>query len=111
MSLAESYSVPSPPSLDLHGDSITLLHPLGGQAKTSPASGIVLDTMFNVRRGYYDPKVSLTERQDGSVPKVPPQPQPTSLGPAGILSGAEAILGGLMGTGAPTGAQIDAIRK
>lgn len=71
----------------------------------------VLDSFFSTKRGYHDPKVSLTERKDGICLKVPSQPQPVDLGPAGILAGAGALLGGLMGTGAPTGVQIDTLRE
>ncbi|VDB87527.1 unnamed protein product [Peniophora sp. CBMAI 1063] len=80
---------PSPPSID--------------------TSGAVLDSCFSAKQGYHDPTVSLTERKDGVCLKVPPQPQPVDLGPAGIFTGAGALFGGLMGTGASTGAQIDAL--
>ena len=111
MPLAAIDTLLSPPSFEPHGDSVTLLHPPGGRSAVPLANGIVLDTLFDVRRGYYDPKISLTERRDGTVQKVPPQPQPVSLGPAGILAGAGALLGGLMGMGALTGAQIDSLRE
>ncbi|KZV70969.1 hypothetical protein PENSPDRAFT_578479 [Peniophora sp. CONT] len=101
---------PSPPSIDTSGDMITLAYPPGRSPSPHTASsGAVLDSFFSAKRGYHDPKVSLTERKDGVCLKIPPQPQPVDLGPAGILAGAGALFGGLMGTGAPTGAQIDAL--
>ena len=91
---------------------ITLVYPSGRLPSPHTASnGATLDSFFSAKRGYHDPKVSLTERKDGICLKVPPQPQSVDLGPASILAGAGVFLGGLMGTGAPTGQQIDALRE
>lgn len=51
------------------------------------------------------PLVSLTERKDGTQSTAPPAPAPVSLGPAGWRS----WLGGLVGSKAVTGDQIDAL--
>ncbi|KAA1468094.1 hypothetical protein DENSPDRAFT_833291 [Dentipellis sp. KUC8613] len=109
---------PLAPSPDITGDFITST-PLITRAPSSPTSSsqqppaqpspirrLHLHTLFNQRRGYHTPLVSLVERQDGSgVHSVPAQPQPVSVGPAGLL----AWLGGLVGQGAVNGAQIDAL--
>jgi hypothetical protein len=71
----------------------------------SPAKGSRLDSLFNIRRGYHIPLVSLTERKDGAEHDAPPAPTPVSLGPADWRS----WLGGLVGSGSVTGDQIDAI--
>ena len=65
-----------------------------------------LDTLFNTRRGYHIPIVSLTERKDDTQQHdVPPAPAPVSLGPADWKS----WLGGLVGSASVTGDQIDAL--
>ncbi|KAH9081593.1 lethal giant larvae like, C-terminal-domain-containing protein [Lactarius deliciosus] len=64
-----------------------------------------LDSLFNIRRGYHVPLVSLTERKDGAQPAAPPAPAPVSLGPADWRS----WLGGLVGSKVVTGDQIDAL--
>jgi hypothetical protein len=65
-----------------------------------------LDTLFNIRRGYHIPLVSLTERKDDTQQHdVPPAPAPVSLGPADWKS----WLGGLVGSASVTGDQIDAL--
>ncbi|KAI0319430.1 lethal giant larvae like, C-terminal-domain-containing protein [Amylostereum chailletii] len=101
----------SPPSFDTAGDILTLISASTSGTSPAPARRMVLDTFFNVRRGYYTPIVSLIERRDGGNPSVAAQPYPVSMGPSGWLSGAAgAWLGGLVGTGSMTGAQIDALR-
>ncbi|KAH9178656.1 lethal giant larvae like, C-terminal-domain-containing protein [Lactarius sanguifluus] len=64
-----------------------------------------LDSLFNIRRGYHVPLVSLTERKDGAQPTAPPAPAPVGLGPADWRS----WLGGLVGSKVVTGDQIDAL--
>jgi len=72
----------------------------------SPAKCLRLDTLFNIRRGYHIPIVSLTERKDDTQQHdVPPAPAPVSLGPADWKS----WLGGLVGSASVTGDQIDAL--
>ena len=72
----------------------------------SPAKCLRLDTLFNIRRGYHIPLVSLTERKDDTQQHdVPPAPAPVSLGPADWKS----WLGGLVGLASVTGDQIDAL--
>ena len=72
----------------------------------SPIKSLRLDTLFNIRRGHHVPLVSLTERKDGTQRAAPPAPAPVSLGPADWRS----WLGGLVGSKAVTGDQIDALR-
>ncbi|THH21204.1 hypothetical protein EW146_g293 [Bondarzewia mesenterica] len=95
-----------PPSPDATGDFLKLT-PLASY--TSPIRRIHLHTLFNVRRGYHTPLVSLTERADGTSKTVPAQPQPVSIGPAGLLSVAGSWLGGLVGQGSMSGDQIDTL--
>ena len=71
----------------------------------SPVKCLRLDSLFNIRRGYHVPLVSLTERKDGTQSTAPPAPAPVSLGPADWRS----WLGGLVGSKAVTGDQIDAL--
>ena len=70
---------------------------------SSPARRLRLDSLFNTRRGYHVPLVSLTVRKDGSQHTAPPAPAPVSLGPADWRS----WLGGLVGSGSTTGDEID----
>ncbi|TFY82005.1 hypothetical protein EWM64_g2007 [Hericium alpestre] len=73
---------------------------------SSPIHRMHLLTLFDIRRGYHTPLVSLVEHQDGStVDAVPAQPQPVSMAPAGLLT----WLGGLVGQGAVRGDEIDAL--
>ncbi|KAI0308267.1 lethal giant larvae like, C-terminal-domain-containing protein [Multifurca ochricompacta] len=53
-----------------------------GVVPLSPAKCLCLDSLFNIRRGYHIPLVSLTERKDGTQRPAPPAPTPVSLGPA-----------------------------
>ncbi|KAI9462922.1 lethal giant larvae like, C-terminal-domain-containing protein [Russula earlei] len=76
-----------------------------GIAPPSPAKRLRLDTLFNIRRGYHVPLVSLTERKDGAQHNVPPAPAPVSLGPDDWRS----WFGGLVGSTSVTGDQIDAL--
>ncbi|KAF8274032.1 lethal giant larvae like, C-terminal-domain-containing protein [Lactarius quietus] len=71
----------------------------------SPIKCLRLDSLFNIRRGHHVPLVSLTERKDGTQRSAPPAPAPVSLGPADWRS----WLGGLVGSKAVTGDQIDAL--
>jgi len=71
----------------------------------SPVKCLRLDSLFNIRRGHHVPLVSLTERKDGAQPTAPAAPAPVSLGPADWRS----WLGGLVGSKAVTGDQIDAL--
>jgi len=71
----------------------------------SPVKCLRLDSLFNIRRGHHVPLVSLTERKDGAQHTAPPAPAPVSLGPADWRS----WLGGLVGSKAVTGDQIDAL--
>jgi syntaxin-binding protein 5 len=72
---------------------------------SSPLKCLRLDSLFNIRRGYHVPLVSLTERKDGTQCTAPPAPAPVSLGPADWRS----WLGGLVGSKVVTGDQIDAL--
>lgn len=72
---------------------------------SSPARRLRLDSLFNTRRGYHVPLVSLTVRKDGSQHTAPPAPAPVSLGPADWRS----WLGGLVGSGILTGDEIDVL--
>jgi hypothetical protein len=74
-------------------------------ASPSPTKCLRLDSLFNTRRGYHIPLVSLTERKHGTLHDAPPAPTPVSLGPADWRS----WLGGLVGLGSVTGGQIDAL--
>jgi hypothetical protein len=74
-------------------------------APQSPAKCLRLDSLFNTRRGYHIPLVSLTGRKDGAQYDAPAAPAPVSLGPADWRS----WLGGIVGTGCVTGDQIDAL--
>jgi hypothetical protein len=76
-----------------------------GVASSSPAKCLRFDSLFNMRRGYHIPLVSLTERKDGSQHNAPPAPSPVSLGPADWRS----WLGGLVGSASVTGDEIDAL--
>ncbi|KAI0003744.1 lethal giant larvae like, C-terminal-domain-containing protein [Russula compacta] len=78
-----------------------------GNASPSPARRLHLDSLFNTRRGYHVPLVSLTERKDGAQHNAPPAPTPVNLGPAD--SDWRSWLGGLVGSGNVTGDQIDAL--
>ncbi|KAH9044417.1 lethal giant larvae like, C-terminal-domain-containing protein [Lactarius pseudohatsudake] len=71
----------------------------------SPVECLRLDSLFNIRRGYHVPLVSLTERKNSAQPTAPPAPAPVSLGPADWRS----WLGGLVGSKVVTGDQIDAL--
>jgi len=72
----------------------------------SPAKCLRLDTLFNIRRGYHIPLVSLTERKDDAQQhNVPTAPAPVSLGPEDWKS----WIGGLVGSASVTGDQIDAL--
>ena len=71
----------------------------------SPAKRLRLDSVFDTRRGYHIPLVSLTERKDGLQHNAPPAPMPVSLGPADWRS----WLGGLVGSRSVTGDEIDAL--
>lgn len=93
-------------SADASGDFFTLT-PLALQS--APIRRAHLHTLFDVRRGYHTPLVALTERADGTTGTVPPQPQPVSIGPAGLLSTASSWFGGLVGQGSVSGDQIDAL--
>ena len=77
-----------------------------GVASQSPAKSLRLDSLFNIRRGYHIPLVSLTERKDGTERSAPPAPAPVSLGPADWRT----LLSGLVGSGSVTGDQIDVLR-
>jgi hypothetical protein len=76
-----------------------------GVASQSPAKRLCLDSLFNTRRGYHVPLVSLAERIDGTKRSTPPAPVPVSLGPSDWRS----WLGGLVSSGSVTGDQIDAL--
>lgn len=78
-----------------------------GIASPSPARRLHLDSLFNTRRGYHVPLVSLTERKDGAQHNAPPAPTPVNLGPAD--SDWRSWLGGLVGSSNVTGDQIDAL--
>jgi len=96
---------PTPSSASTTARSVLSATSTVGVASLSPARCLRLDSLFNTRRGYHIPLVSLTERKDGSQHTAPLAPAPVSLGPADWRS----WLGGLVGSGSVTGDEIDTI--
>ncbi|KAI0059493.1 hypothetical protein BV25DRAFT_1918512 [Artomyces pyxidatus] len=108
---AAKRSLSPAPSLSSVASLVSRAAPAYERPARSIVRNIHLDTLFNVRRGYHTPVVSLTERTSGAGPSMPPQPQPVELGPAGWLSTAGSWLGGLgvAAMGSVSGDQIDAL--
>ena len=98
---------PTPSSTSAATSLVLSMRSTASVAAPSPAKCLRLDTLFNTRRGYHIPLVSLTERKDDTQQHdVPPAPVPVSLGPADWKS----WLGGLVvGSASVTGDQIDAL--
>lgn len=95
-----------PPSADITGDFLTFT-PLDPSNDNSPVIAMHINTLFNIRRAYHVPLVSLTEGYAAGKP-IPPQPQPVGLGPAGLFSGLAWLVG--QAEAAMTGDQVDALR-
>ena len=97
---------PTPSSTSAAASSVLSMKSTPVVGSPSPIKCLRLETLFNTRRGYHVPVVSLTERKDDTQQHdVPPAPAPVSLGPADWMS----WLGGLVGSASVTGDQIDAL--
>ena len=97
---------PTPSSISAATSPVLSINSTAVVGSPAPAKCLRLDTLFNTRRGYHIPLVSLTERKDDTQQHdVPPAPAPVSLGPADWKS----WLGGLVGSASVTGDQIDAL--
>ena len=99
---------PAPSSISAATSPILSVKSTAVVASPSSPKSLRLNTLFNIRRGYHVPLVSLTERKDDTQQHdVPPAPAPVSLGPAADWM---SWLGGLVGSATSvTGDQIDAL--